>query len=313
MELLSFTLGIFLQWVLEVAGAGGAWWGMSEVWKMRGAKTSDPQESNDRIRIVSNVVFAVAAIRMIFRYAPNWGIKQALVDPHAWILDFGKSTKTQTPSQLGGTCAFEVIFFIIGLFMQFVLEVLGAGGAWWGMSEVWGMRGYSKLERGQETNDQLRWVSNIVFAVACIRFVQHYCPNHPVNTAMCSPHDYDLASGTMQSFQLECIFFTVGVFMQFVLEVLGAGGAWWGMSEVWGLRGYSQLERGQETNDQLRYVSNIVFAIACVRMLEKYVPMNDHHLAMLSPQEWLMDRVNLGMEAGDTKRDEQEQNAEEQM
>merc|ERR1719150_1790743 len=78
-----FVVGVFMQFVLEVAGAGGAWWGMSEVWKWRGAKTNDPSFTNDRIRYVSNTVFSLGMIRMLFRYAPDWGIAQALVDPHA--------------------------------------------------------------------------------------------------------------------------------------------------------------------------------------------------------------------------------------
>jgi len=276
---------------------------------MRGAKTFDGQITNDRLRIASNIVFALGLVRMIFRYAPKWGIQQALVDPHAWIVDFGRSRKGSTPDALGGTCAFELIFFIVGVCMQFILEVLGAGGAWWGMSEVWGLRGYSQLERGQETNDQLRWVSNIVFAVACVRFMQKYFDDHPVNTAMNSPHDYQLSEGSSASFQVECVTWVIGVFMQFDLEVLGAGGAWWGMSEVWGWRGYSQLEKGQETNDQLRYVSNIVFAIACVRMAEKYLPMNGHHNAMLSPHDWVMGRISLtaAAEDPDTRRNQEEQ------
>merc|ERR1711994_1030974 len=98
----------------------------------------------------------------------------------------------------------------------------------------------------------------------------HYLTPNQATTGMCSPHDYELTPGTLASFQLESLCFLVGVWMQFVLEVLGAGGAWWGMSEVWGWRGYSQKTRGQLTNDRLRYVSNIVFAIACIRMAEKY-------------------------------------------
>jgi len=63
-------------------------------------------------------------------------------------------------------------------------------------------------------------------------------------------------------------------------------------------KGYGQdraNNAGQETNDRLRYVSNIVFAIACIRMLEKYVPENSYHQAMLSPQDWLMSRMNLSL------------------
>lgn len=306
MELLTFTIGIVMQFILEVAGAGGAWWGMSEVWKMRGAKTNDPAESNDRLRIVANIVFSVGAIRMLFRYAPGWNIKVALVDPHAWVVTFGKGQQKQTPQELSGTCAFEIFFFLIGFFMKFVLEVLGAGGAWWGMSEVWGLRGYSRGADGARTNDELRPVSNIVFAIACVRFIQCFMPDHDTNTAMHSPHAYNLKSGTMNSFQLECFFFVIGVFMQWILEVAGAGGAWWGMSEVWGWRGYSQGADGGRTNDQLRPVSNIVFAIACIRMLEKYVPMNQHHLAMLSPQDWLMQRVNLGLRKKPANNEEQQ-------
>jgi len=307
-----FTVGFVLQWILEVAGAGGAIWGMSEVWKMRGGKTSDPQESNDRLRVASNIVFALGLFRMLFRYAPNWGIKQALVDPHAWIVDFGKSTSSTTPDKLGGSCAFELVFFFVGFFMQWILEVAGAGGAWWGMSEVWGLRGYSLGDRGQETNDQLRYVSNIVFSIALIRMFQKYLPDHPVNVAMNSPHDYALEEGSASSFQVEVVTFIFGCFMQFDLEVLGAGGAWWGMSEVWGWRGYSHSD-GQGSNDRLRYVSNIVFAIACIRMAEKYLPHNDHHNAMLNPHDWVMNYVGC-YGAGDENLDtEREQNQEEQM
>jgi len=315
MELLSFTMGVLLQWILEVAGAGGAIWGMSEVWKMRGAKTFDGQITNDRLRIVANIVFALGMIRMVFRYAPNWGIKQALVDPHAWIVDFGRSTRMNTPDAMAGTCAFELFFFIVGFFMAWVLEVLGAGGAWWGMSEVWGLRGYGRDEccqDGQETNDQIRWVSNIVFAIALVRLGQKFLPDYPANVAMHSPHAYALAEGSSSSFQVEVVTFVVGVFMQFVLEVLGAGGAWWGMSEVWGWRGYGRddcCNDGADTNDQIRYISNIVFAIACVRMCEKYLPMNDHHLAMLAPHDWVMEYLTCGGSRSDdldTERQNQE-------
>merc|ERR1712241_1217046 len=148
------------------------------------------------------------------------------------------------------------------------------------MSEVWGGRGYIH-ETPVISNDRVRYVSNIVYAIAFIRVACHYMPQgpHMATTALTSPHAYELKSGSAQSFQLEACFFLLGVFMQFVLEVLGAGGAWWGMSEVWGMRGYSKLERGMITNDKVRPVSNIVFAVACFRMAEKYMPYNAHHMA----------------------------------
>jgi len=312
MEFFFFAVGITLQWILEVAGAGGAIWGMSEVWKMRGFYAQPAQESNDRLRIASNIVFTIGTIRFLFRYAPDWGIKQALVDPHAWIADScGASKKETQPQSLNENCGFEVAFFLVGVFMQWTLEVAGAGGAWWGMSEVWGARGYSH-ETPVESNDRLRYVSNTVFCIALIRMICHYFPDHPVNVAFVDPHNFSLAAGSLQSFQLECCMFLVGLFMQFTLEVAGAGGAWWGMSEVWGMRGYSKLERGMATNDNLRPVSNTVFAIACVRMLEKYMPQNDHHKAMLDPHQWALE--NLGClggggddEAVDTRRPESNQ------
>lgn len=291
-----FTIGIFMQFILEVLGAGGAIWGMSEVWGMRGYAHNDPGGSNDRLRIAANIVFTLGATRMFFRYAPDWGMKQALVNPHQWILDFGKSKRKTTPEPLQGAFAFEGVFFVVGVWMQFVLEVLGAGGAWWGMSEVWGFRGYAHQDPGG-SNDQLRYVSNSVFAIAAIRVLMHYLPvdkitgeKHQAAVGLCGPHDYDLTPGGLASFQLEAINFLVGVFMQFVLEVLGAGGAWWGMSEVWGWRGYGTSNPGA-TNDDLRPVSNVVFAIACIRMIQKYMTHNGYHHAMLAPHDWVQERI----------------------
>jgi len=299
-----FTIGIFMQFILEVLGAGGAVWGMSEVWKMRGAKAPPGAESNDRLRIPANIVFSLGAVRFFFRYAPDWGMKQALVDPHAWIVDFGKSKAQNTPESLQGAFAFEGVFFVVGVWMQFVLEVMGAGGAWWGMSEVWGMRGYANVDPSG-SNDRLRYVSNPVFCIAAIRMLMHYIPVNPATgkkheaaVGMCGPHDYDLTPGGLASFQLEALCFLVGVWMQFVLEVLGAGGAWWGMSEVWGWRGFNHQDPGG-SNDDLRPVSNVVFAIGCIRMIMKYPEETGYHQAMNAPHDWVQEFMNCNTPQND--------------
>merc|ERR1712157_358216 len=74
-------------------------------------------------------------IRMFFRYSQDNDLKTAIVDPHAWL----KNRGTSNPDGL--TIFAKFIGFLLGFFLQWVLEVLGAGGATWGMSEVWKLRG----------------------------------------------------------------------------------------------------------------------------------------------------------------------------
>merc|ERR1719461_388259 len=138
-----------------------------------------------------------------------------------------------------------------------------------------------------------RYVSNIVFSIAAIRMATRYIPEHSIKTALVDPHAFPLDSGSMASFQLECMTFVVGVFLQWILECAGAGGAWWGMSEVWGMRGYSQSDP-MGTNDNLRPVSNVVFGISCIRLIQRYLEPNDINTAMVSPHEWVLDRMQCG-------------------
>merc|ERR1719499_518015 len=134
-------------------------------------------------RFPANTVFVLGAIRFIFRYVPENGSAQALVSPHAWFHDMKESqskfmnTKKDDPKYYTptGILTFEAFFFLLGVFFTFVLEVAGAGGAWWGMSEVWQMRGYGRdvcCGDGLATNHEFRWVANAVFVIAAIRMIQ---------------------------------------------------------------------------------------------------------------------------------------------
>jgi len=183
MQILFFIVGIFLQWTLEVLGAGGAIWGMSEVWHLRGATHLLPLGSNNDLRIPANIVFVLGFIRMFFRYSQDNDLKTAIVDPHAWL----KNRGTSNPDGL--TVFAEFIGFLLGFFLQFVLEVLGAGGASWGMSEVWMLRG-PRTNDGWQTNHDFRWVANVIFTIGAFRMAQKYCPDHSVHVAMNGPHEW---------------------------------------------------------------------------------------------------------------------------
>jgi len=183
MQIVFFIVGVFLQWTLEVLGAGGAIWGMSEVWHMRGGTNDDPVGSNDTFRIPANIVFVLGFIRMFFRYSSPSGLKTAIVDPQDWVKARGSKNASE-----GALMCLELLGFCLGFFLQWVLEVLGAGGACWGMSEVWNLR--NDPPNPAETNDDFRWVANTVFTVAIFRMAQKYCPDHSVHTAMLSPQNW---------------------------------------------------------------------------------------------------------------------------
>jgi len=185
MQILFFIVGVFLQWTLEVLGAGGAIWGMSEVWHIRGGTTDDPMGTNDDLRIPANIVFVLGFIRMFFRYSPASPLKNAVVDPQTWI----KNRASGTEVSMGVMYLFETIGFLLGFFLQWDLEVLGAGGACWGMSEVWKWRA-AKTSDPEGTNHDWRWVCNIVFTVGVFRMAQKYLPDHAIHTAMLSPQDW---------------------------------------------------------------------------------------------------------------------------
>jgi len=184
MQILFFIVGVFLQWTLEVLGAGGAIWGMSEVWHLRGGTTSDPIGTNDDFRIPANIVFVLGFIRMFFRYSPDSPLKNAVVGPENWI----KARADNAPGQVSSGLLYlvEICGFMLGFFLQWVLEVLGAGGATWGMSEVWNLRADNTDDPGQ-TNHNFRWVANVTFCVGIIRMSQKYFPDHAIHQAMLSP------------------------------------------------------------------------------------------------------------------------------
>lgn len=179
MQVIFFVIGVFLQWTLEVLGAGGAIWGMSEVWHLRGDTNANPYQSNDDLRIPANIVFVLGFIRLFFRYSSNTPLKSAIVDPQNWL-------KSSFKTQDSITMIAEFIGFILGFFLQFVLEVLGAGGASWGMSEVWKLRG-PRTDDAWQTNHDFRWVANVIFTIGLFRMAQKYCPDHGVHVAMNGP------------------------------------------------------------------------------------------------------------------------------
>jgi len=182
MQVLFFIVGVFLQWTLEVLGAGGAIWGMSEVWHLRGGTNDNPTQSNDDLRIPSNIVFVLGFMRLFFRYSQASPLKAAIVDPQDWL-------KSTYKSQDSLTMMAEFLGFILGFFLQWVLEVLGAGGASWGMSEVWNLRG-DNTDDPWQTNHDFRWVANTIFTIGLFRMAQKYCPDHGVHKAMNAPHEW---------------------------------------------------------------------------------------------------------------------------
>jgi len=204
-EIFMFIVGVWMQFVLEVLGAGGAIWGMSEVWHMRGDTNSRGHAAATDMRWGANIVFCLGLIRFLFRYGPANSIQQAIVDPQNWIVDYGRGRRAQPKSEQGysdqGMIALEVPVFIVGVFLQWVLEVLGAGGATWGMSEVWHLRGGTVSGKTPHAaNTDFRWVANVTFCIGAIRMLQKYCPPHDVHKAMLSPQDWikDLGRGKGQ-------------------------------------------------------------------------------------------------------------------
>lgn len=191
MEVLFFVVGFFLQFVLEVLGAGGAIWGMSEVWHMRGGSNANPFQTNEDLTIPSNIVFALGFIRMICRYTPPNPMAEALVSPQDWSAKAFVKGGSQKASA-DGMFLFEFLLFLLGVYLQWVLEVLGAGGACWGMSEVWHLRAdTTRSDRGAaKTNDDYRWVANTVFCIATFRMLLKYCPPSQIQKAHLDPNGW---------------------------------------------------------------------------------------------------------------------------
>merc|ERR1712146_454359 len=109
---------------------------------------------------------------MFFRYSSDSDLKSAIVDPQNWVASRGKDNASQ-----GIMLFLEMMGFVLGFFLQWTLEVLGAGGATC-ISEVWNLRnveaasGLCGAENGKapckawETNHTFRWVANVTFTVA---------------------------------------------------------------------------------------------------------------------------------------------------
>jgi len=202
MQILFFIFGVFLQWTLEVLGAGGAIWGMSEVWHLRGDTANEPYQSNDDFRIPANIVFVLGFIRMFFRYSHGTNLKTAIVDPQNWLKGKGEGPPTSDAATKLG----EFIGFLLGFFLQWVLECLGAGGASWGMSEVWKLRA-GKTDDPSGTNHDFRWVANTIFVIGLFRMAQKYCPDHNVHTAMNAPHAWfqELTNPKVKEIQMQAV------------------------------------------------------------------------------------------------------------
>merc|ERR1719443_664935 len=114
---------------------------------------------------------------------------QAFNAPHEWLRDYGASKRSGQEHNPQGAFICEIPFFILGVFLQWVLEVLGAGGATWGMSEVWNVRG-DNTDDPWQTNHDFRWVANTIFTIGLFRMAQKYCPDHGVHKAMNAPHEW---------------------------------------------------------------------------------------------------------------------------
>jgi hypothetical protein len=125
-------------------------------------------------------------VRMLFRYGPANGLQDAIVDPQTWVKKKLGMDGLKADPAVGGMAALEFVGFIMGIFLQWVLEVLGAGGASWGMSEVWNLRADNTSDPAV-TNHNYRWVANVIFVMGIFRMAQKYCPAHDVHEAMLSP------------------------------------------------------------------------------------------------------------------------------
>lgn len=230
-------LMLFYSLILEVFGGVGAVWGCAEAWNLR-----DSNNGNEW-RLVSIIVGTLCLWR--------------------WVVVclmpiFGWCWKKRNMK------AYEYVY-------KFLLEVLGGVGAIWGSSEICGLRtayppdcqdtslylggaGESWSPGFEDCKD-----SNKLWRIFCVFFLCYFF-------LWWGRFDFAVTRGMTEAKMKEYILYRfLDGFSSFILEVLGACGALWGLAEVLRIRGgWSDEYFGQPDFDVWRIVSAIIFPIFMV-------------------------------------------------
>lgn len=222
--------------VLEVLGGAGAVWGSSELFCVRAGP------NNDSWRVICDIVGGLCLVRWFLLYVLQWKV----------------SVEAQP---------FDVL-------AKFLLQVLGGAGAVWGFTEILGVRtnyppdchdpfkyngigsawgpGYATC---QNTYKQWRFITMFFF----YWFFLWWQDIHLLFLRA-------LPFKGREIVKRFCV-----IFSTFILQVIGAAGAVWGVAEVFGSQGHSlrlgwgQTHFGQETYDYWRYWAAVTFLLFLVR------------------------------------------------
>lgn len=294
------AFGIPVKFALEVAGAAGAVWGASEVYHVRN------EDNSAAWQYVAVTIGALALIRqapLVYYTARNnppskpfWsGFFKAYAQPYTTLRTQFVPVSGESESFLpdAWSKAGAVAGATIGIPVKFALEVLGAAGAVWGASEVYGCR-------NEDNSAAWQYVAVTIGTLALIRQVPlaYFTArnNQSSNTflsgffrAYAQPYStlhnqFCPVSGESESYLPEAwskigaiAGAHIGIPVIFSLEVLGAAGAVWGSSEVCGLR-------NEDNSAAWRSVAACVGAIAFFRQIP--LACNSEHSNQSSETFW---------------------------
>lgn len=217
--------------VLEVFGGAGAVWGCSEAFGVRGGP------NNDAWRRVCDVVGVICALRWFYILLED---------------------KPESPQSK--------------VLAEFLLQVLGGAGAIWGFSEILGLR----VNYPPDCHDTVKYPDGVgnAWAPGYETCRNTYAFWRIVTVCFLAWFWAWWVRGKLPVLsRLECIQepgklgAISTLFSTFVLEVLGAAGAVWGVSEVAGRSGHSlrlgwgDEHFGQESCDEWRVVCAVTFAV----------------------------------------------------
>jgi len=194
---LSFVEQAVSKFLLEVLGAAGALWGCADFLNFR-----DTPAHTENVRALALLLGFGFLIRYWRHMTRSW-----------------EHEREPLPIKTNDRHSDRPAFIQTQL-SKFVLQVMGGAGAVWGSAEILMLRGAS---------NRSEWTLTATVVGACFLFryavqILAYCLNTPLLRA-------DEASGPMKVLR-----WFEATAITFDLEVLGAGGAIWGASEIVTLR-----------------------------------------------------------------------------
>ena len=210
------------KFLLEVCGAAGAVWGSTEVYLLRNEQTIEFW------RWICYIVFVAFLIRWY------WHGKHFLEQER---YSFPPIKRHHRRLHRGTFIGIHTVTFI--------LQVLGGCGAFWGSSEVVRLRNSETVERwrivaaGAGVLFFGRWMYQIFDYCLCINITT--INNNNNNNSDNSNPDDAIAAIRASRFAIYYQWFEELV-IKLILEVFGAAGAVWGISEIFGFRTNETLD-----------------------------------------------------------------------